>query len=608
VANHQKREVIITEQNQNRRPAAPRANAVRPQPSSVANNSEIRQPRRENGEIRVQSNASVNNTANRVPERRSSQTPNGVVNTVQSSTVSARRPGQPAPNRGQNPTVRQGTANTQRNTSAQSQSHRSVAATPMASSAQRRPTQGAAASGVARTQSVNPDVRPSNADRAVAQARQNRTAYEQNKQPALQNRPVSARKDNGSAHSNKLPINVNNSSQIQSPNKQSVMNARTTDISKVRENKKDENDDGDYTSGEGGNTVVSIVKAVIYITFVFVISVFLSYFIIVIGNDVFAFVKSDEAVEVVIPEYATLDNVADILYESDVIKYPNIFKIFARVKKFSGEFVAGTYTVTPMMNYESLLDAFKEKKVRGTIELTIPEGYTTDEIIDLFVANGIGTKDGFIDVIQNYDFDYWFIDELEENGMNENRIYRLDGYLFPDTYQFYLESSEVTVINKLLKRFSQIFNKDHRDACEFLGYTVDEIVTLASIIEKEAGSPAEFFKVSSVFHNRLNNPWNYPKLESDATIVYAIQHDTGERTVIKDTNYETPYNTYKYDGLPPGPISNPSASAMLAAVQPHETNYFFFIANKGMTYFSETKAQHDKYIEQFRNEAQNETN
>ncbi len=386
------------------------------------------------------------------------------------------------------------------------------------------------------------------------------------------------------------------------------MNARTMNISKVRTKAKVERDEDEYESNEGGNTIISIVKAVVYITFVFVISIFLSYFIIVIGNDVFAFVKSDEAVEVVIPEYATVDNVADILYENDVIKYPQIFKLFASVKKFNGEFVAGTYTITPMMNYESLLDAFKEKKVRGTIELTIPEGYTTDEIIDLFVANGIGTKEGFVDVIENYDFDYWFIDELEENGISEDRIYRLDGYLFPDTYQFYLESSEATVINKLLKRFSQIFNKDQREACEHLGYTVDEIVTLASIIEKEAGTPAEFHKVSSVFHNRLNNPWNFPKLESDATIVYAIQHDTGERTVITDTNYETPYNTYKYNGLPPGPIANPSASAMLAALLPQDTNYYFFIANKGTTYFSETKAQHDAYIAQFKAEAQNGTN
>ncbi len=385
------------------------------------------------------------------------------------------------------------------------------------------------------------------------------------------------------------------------------MKARTTDISAVRSGDKNKNGKKDErtSSGEGGNTVISIVKAVVYITFVFVISVFLSYFIIVIGNDVFAFVKSDEAVEVVIPEYATLDNVAEILYENDVIKYPQIFKLFAVAKKYDGDFLAGTYSVTPMMNYESLIESFKEKPAKGTIELTIPEGYTTDEIIDLFVSNGIGTREGFVDVIQNYEFDYWFIDELEENGMDENRIYRLDGYLFPDTYEFYLESSEKTVINKLLKRFSQIFKKEYREQCEYLGYTVDEIVNLASLIEKEAGSPSEFFKVSSVFHNRLNNPWNFPKLESDATIVYAIQHETGERPDLKDTNYETPYNTYKYDGLPPGPIANPSASAMLAALQPQQTGYYFFVANNGTTYFSETKAQHDAYIAQFRSEAQN---
>ncbi len=426
-----------------------------------------------------------------------------------------------------------------------------------------------------------------------------------------QPRAVSRVPENGRAVSK-----LNGGNIPQSPVKHiapSLTKAKTTEISSVKggghyENvKSDKKTKNKYSSDEGGNTVLSIVKAVVYITFVIVTSVFLSYFIIVVGNDVFAFVKSDTAVEVVIPEYATLDNVTDILYENDVIKYPHIFKIFAVVKNYDGEFLAGTYTITPMMNYESLLDEFKEKPVKGTVEITIPEGYTTDEIIDLFVSEGIGTREGFVDVIQNYEFDYWFIDELEENGISEDRIYRLDGYLFPDTYQFYLESSEKTVINKLLKRFSQIFTKEYREQCKHLGYTVDRIITLSSIIEKEAGSPSEFFKVSSVFHNRLNNPQNYPRLESDATIVYAIQHDTGERTVLMDTSYETPYNTYKYDGLPPGPIANPSASAMLAALSPQDTDYYFFIANKGTTYFSETKAQHDAYIEQFRNERAQQT-
>ena len=358
-------------------------------------------------------------------------------------------------------------------------------------------------------------------------------------------------------------------------------------------------------SDEGGNTVLSIVKAIVYIIFVIIISVFLALGIILVGNDVFAFVKSDEVVEVTIPEYATLDQVAQILYENDIIKYPDIFKLYAVYKKDDGEFLPGTYSVNGMMNYDTLLGEFKEKIVFSTVDVTIPEGYTTDEIIDLFVNQyGIGTKEGFIDVIQNYDFDYWFIDELEENGRMENRIYRLDGYLFPDTYQFYTSTNEVTVIGKMLKRFSQIFTKEYRNQCAEFGYSVDEMITLASMIEKEAASPSEFFLVSSVFHNRLNNKWNFPRLESDATVLYVLRHESGEKITLTadDLKYDTPYNTYMYEGLPPGPIANPSASAMLAALSPQTTNYYYFVANKGKTYFSETKAQHDAYIEEFRNE------
>ena len=137
-------------------------------------------------------------------------------------------------------------------------------------------------------------------------------------------------------------------------------------------------------SDEGGNTVLSIVKAIVYIIFVIIISVFLALGIILVGNDVFAFVKSDEVVEITIPEYATLDQVSQILYENDIIKYPDIFKLYAVYKKDDGEFLPGTYSVNGMMNYDTLLGEFKEKIVFSTVDVTIPEGYTTDEIIDLF--------------------------------------------------------------------------------------------------------------------------------------------------------------------------------------------------------------------------------
>ena len=351
---------------------------------------------------------------------------------------------------------------------------------------------------------------------------------------------------------------------------------------------------------EGGNTVVSIVKAVVYMIFVVVISIFLAIGVIKVGNDVFAFVKEDVSVDVKIPEYATLDDITQILYENEVIQYPSVFKLYAQLKKDSGEYIAGDYVVSPNMSYDDLRDSFKPQPKIGISQITIPEGYTTDEIIDLMVSYGIGTREGYIDAIQNYDFDYWFIKELEEDGVDEDRIYRLDGYLFPDTYQFYNSSSEVTVLNKLLKRFGQIFTEEYKIQSELLGYSVDDIINLAALIEKEAANPSEFFKVSSVFHNRLKYWKQRPMLESDATIVYAIQHETGERPKLTSTDYETPYNTYQYAGLPPGPIANPSASAILAALSPADTNYYYFVASGNVSYFSDSKEQHQIYIEEIK--------
>jgi len=380
---------------------------------------------------------------------------------------------------------------------------------------------------------------------------------------------------------------------------------RLTDINDYRDAplvtlKKEETKD----ESEGGNTIISIIKAITYMVAVLVVSVFLSVFIILVGNDIYAFVKDDTVVEITVPEYATLDDVTDLLYENNIIKYPNIFKLYANFKKDSGEFLAGTYSnLSPMMNYDELLYAFKPKKPTGISRITIPEGYTTDEIIDLFVAKGIGTREKYVDVINNYPFDYWFVAELTANGIPEGRHYRLDGYLFPDTYEFYNASTEEVVIGKLLKRFNQVFEDTFIRKTEELGYTVDEILTLASMIEKEAGGQADFFNISSVFNNRLRKPASYPYLQSDATIVHAIEHDTGERITITaaELSYPSRYNTYLYAGLPPGPIANPSASAIRAALYPADTNYHYFVAaSSRLTLFAETQPEHEANIEKIR--------
>jgi len=339
----------------------------------------------------------------------------------------------------------------------------------------------------------------------------------------------------------------------------------------------------------GADLMSNSVKAITYIVLVLVVAIFISIFVIRVGNDVFAFVKSEETIEITIPEDASTQDIASILYDNGIISYPNIFKLYASVKKESGEYLAGDYTVSPSMSYDDLRNEFKPKAVEGTSWITIPEGYSTDEIIDLMLSYGIGEREAYIDVINNYDFDYWFIDELEGKGIPEGRHYRLDGYLFPDTYQFYNSSSEVTVINKLLARFDQVFAEAYRSRAAELGYSVDDILSIASLIEKEAGTADDYRKVSSVFHNRLKRPSQFPMLQSDATTAYALQILTGERpktvTPEDNNNTDSPYNTYLNAGLPPG-------------LYPMDSNYFYFIsANDGSTFYANSLVEHNKNIQ-----------
>lgn len=349
----------------------------------------------------------------------------------------------------------------------------------------------------------------------------------------------------------------------------------------------------------GSSLVTGMMRTVIYIVVVAVIASVISIFVVNVANDVYAFVKSDEIIDVTIPEGATPEVIADILYENGVIRYKAIFKFYGEHKHYDEvTFVPGDYTVTPMMNYKELYSEFREKPVSGTSRITIPEGYTVDEIIDLMLSYGIGgTKEDYVDAINNYDYDYWFVDELEANGMSNDRFYRLEGYLFPDTYEFYNASSAVTVVDRLLQRFNQVYLNGYKERAEELNLTTDQVVTLASMIEKEAGMSTDYRNVSSVFHNRLNNPSSFPRLESDATVVYAVHHLTGERPtdVTGETiSFESPYNTYQAAGLPPSAIANPGINAIKYALYPADTSYYYFVSSKdGLTLFATNLAGHE---------------
>ncbi len=356
----------------------------------------------------------------------------------------------------------------------------------------------------------------------------------------------------------------------------------------------DENPEPDEVDVKGTiGALTSVAKAIIYLVSVLAVSVMLAVLIINVANDVFAFVKDETEVTVVIPENCDTETLAEILGDAGAIKYPSVFEFYVKFKKKEGEYLPGTYTISPMLNYDYMVAEFKPKTPeRTTVVVTIPEGYSVDQMVKLLVDKGLGTYEGYVRAINEYDFDYRFIDELGETS--PDRFWRLEGYLYPDTYYYYSTATEETVIYKMLENFNNKFTEEYYERAKELGMTVDEVITLASMIEKEVIYADEMGNVSSVFHNRLNDPANYPYLDSDATIMYAIEHDTGSRPEkLTETSYESPYNTYKNKGLPPGPISNPAMEAIRYAMYPNSTNYHYFVSgSNGRTVFSRNYAEH----------------
>ena len=361
---------------------------------------------------------------------------------------------------------------------------------------------------------------------------------------------------------------------------------------KKKETDNEERLDSDTTA------ITSLLKGIVYIVAVLVISVFASWTIIEVANDVFAFVKSDEAVTVVIEEDMTATDVAQMLYENGIIKYPTVYELFIRLKEESTDYLVGEYEISPSMNYGDINDAFTYvANIKEQVSITVPEGYTVDQIIDLLVKNGVGTRDGFVSAINEYEYDYRFMEGLDK--LDPERKYRLEGYLFPDTYYFFKDMSEIDAINKFLVNFDRKVPDEYYERADVLGMTMDELITLASMIQVEGRSLTDFENISSVFHNRLANPRSFPKMQSDATLQYILDKRKTALTAA-DLQIDSRYNSYMYNGLPPGSICNPSLDAIDCALYPAETNYYYFLADgKGNTYFSETNEQHEALKKQY---------
>ena len=350
------------------------------------------------------------------------------------------------------------------------------------------------------------------------------------------------------------------------------------------------------TVTEKGGTARSLAFTMAYIAAVIIIGVLLGVFLVSAINDVFAFSKDTSEIDVTISdEEMTVTELADLLHENGLIKYEKLFKLYVNVKNHGVMTIQkGTFKLSPSYNYDKMLTALNPAPERKVVRITFPEGITVDEMIDLFVSNGIGTREGFVDAINNGDFEgYWFLEDLKTT---EDRYYRLEGYLYPDTYDFYTTSSETAALKKLLNNFRKKFSDKYLERINELGMTVDQAVIIASMIEKEAMREYDYVYVSAVFHNRLKSS-SFSKFESDATVQYVLEHLYGgrhEELTEEDLNIDSPYNTRLNDGYPPGPICNPSLNALKAAIYPDDDcGYYYFVNDiDGDCIFAKTYSEH----------------
>ncbi len=361
--------------------------------------------------------------------------------------------------------------------------------------------------------------------------------------------------------------------------------------------------------------LVTIVASVVAISFI---------------NDVLAINRKDQVVSVNIPDDATTNQIIDILSENDLIKQKALCKLYFKgisifknlgnisdiyedeeIREEKGksgalkealafaktlgeyEYIGGMYYVNADIGLEGMLLKFRQIQVETkTIELLFPEGWSIYQIFKKLDEFDVCEFNYLIDALEKSDFSYDFVGDIKDSS---DRTFLLEGYMFPDTYEFFEDSDANTVIRVFLSNFEKKWTEEYAARAEELGLTMDEVITIASIIQREAADKDQMKKISSVVHNRLNHPASYPTLGMDSTVNYITSFASPYVSAQEKVLFTKTYDTSSVEGLPPGPICNPGVDAIEAALYPDDTDYYFFRHDKyGGIYMAKTFAEHRK--------------
>ncbi len=370
----------------------------------------------------------------------------------------------------------------------------------------------------------------------------------------------------------------------------------------------------------------SLVGALLYVAFVIGISILLATFGWTLANDVLALNKVEHSAVITLPsdifetteveteskedgetvteteiiKTAEMSYVEETLKENGIIEHEWLFRFFAALTSSSTKLQPGTYTLDTDMDYRAIITNLGSTSAnRATVSVTFVEGSTTDQIFALMEEKGVSTVEELENMAATHDYAFSFLQDIP---LGDYR--RLEGYLFPDTYTFYLNEDPKTAINKMLVNFDSRFTEDMREQVAATEYSIRDILTIASMIEKETDGTDQK-TIASVIYNRLNNldAETVGLLQIDATLTYI---NGGNVPTEADKEIDSPYNTYLYPGLPAGPIANPGMAAILAAMEPDSTNYYYYVLNPetNLHEYSRTYSEHMAKVNQYYGDSQ----
>lgn len=337
----------------------------------------------------------------------------------------------------------------------------------------------------------------------------------------------------------------------------------------------------------------------VWICMVLMVSLLAGKYLVFGFNDMLAVGRQKVNVTVEVPKNATPTQVAQILYKAGAIRDADFFRFYSSMTKAPKSYGGGSYQITTGMDYEALINSIQSAQNRvDTVKVTFSEGMNALEIAQKLEKNGVCTEKEALAAFNTskLDEDYDMIAAIKNTS---SRYYKLEGYLFPDTYEFFKNMDAEEVVAKMVSNCNQKLTKQIRDKAKAKGMTVDQLMVLASMIQAEAADKEDMYNVSSVFHNRLESGSDKLKhLDSDPTTYYPYRQKSAVPAAQQKT-YSSKYDTYKVEGLPAGAVCNPGTDAINAALNPADTNYYYFChSKKGKPYYAHTLAGHEENLQE----------